>query len=192
MSQVVRLDSIQAIYGGGKIHSVQSDEVIQNGAVGIVGKLLPNEREVREFNKPTDLSKDKAVLVAQEEINYDESRKTSNDLKKFSIRAGLPFRAYDLGIGDIYSVSVDAINSIGDKPEIDNKVVLTVGSHKLTEKTPSDVGGSAGDEETEATAPERFVGNIEALEQIGTTTFVGAPGHVSNVTQLAVIRVESN
>lgn len=178
MTKVVRLDNLQAVYGGGHIHSVQSAEVIENASVGVVGNLLAGEREVRAFNKPADLAVDKAVLVAQDEIMYDQTRRSQNNLKNFSIEAGTPFRAYDLAVGDIFSVSKDAITAIAADVVVGNKVTLTVGSHLLAEKS--------------SVTTEKFVGRIEAVEQIGTTTVVGAPGLVGGVIDMVVIRVEKN
>lgn len=184
MSQVVRLDSLAAVYGGGHIYSVQSNAVVQNGSVGVVGNLLAGEREVRSFDKPADLAKAKAALVAQDEIMYDQTRKSQNNLKNFEIAAGVPFRAYELKEDDIFSVSKDAIDAIGTDVVVGNKVTLTLASHLFTEKLPE---GQTGGVTT-----ERFVGRIEAVEQIGVTTVVGAPGVVGGVVDMVVIRVEKN
>lgn len=178
MASVVRLDNLAAVYGGGHIHSVQSTEEIQNGQVGVVGNLLTGEREVRSFDKPANLETDKATIVSQDEIMYDESRRSQNNLKNFKIDAGTAFRTYDLMQGDIFSVSLDAVTALGAKLVVGNKVVLEVGSHKLKEAATS--------------TTERFVGRVEALEYIGTTTVVGAAGVIGGVIELAVIRVEKN
>lgn len=178
MAQVVRLDNLVAVYGGAHIHSAQSAEVIQNGNVGVVGNLLAGEREVRAFNKPADLATAKASLVAQDEIMYDQTRRSQNDLRKFEIEAGKAFRAYDLKEGDIFSVSKDAIEALAANVVVGNKVTLKVASHKLAEKA--------------SVTTERFVGRIEAVEQIGVQTVVGAPGLIGAVTDLVVIRVEKN
>lgn len=178
MASIVRLDSLKAVYGGAHIHSLQSGEVVQNGYVGKAGNLLNGEREVRAFDKPSDLATDKAVLVAHDEIMYDQSRKSQNNLNRFQIEAGTPFRAYDLETNDIFSVSKDAITAIGANVVVGNSVTLTTGSHKLAEKA--------------TTTTERFVGRIEAVEQIGVQTVVGAKGMVGGVTDLVVIRVIKN
>lgn len=178
MTKVVRLDNLQAVYGGAHIHSAQSSEVIENGNVGVVGNLLTGEREVRSFDKPADLATAKASLVAEDEIMYDQARKSQNNLKNFSIKAGKAFRAYDLAEGDIFSVSKDAVDALGADVVVGNKVVLQVGSHNLAE--------------VDSVTTERFVGRIEAIEQIGTTTVVGADGLIGGVIDLVVIRVEKN
>lgn len=178
MTSVVRLDNLSAVYGHGHIHSVQSTEVIQNGSVGKVGNLLAGEREIRSFAKPADLALDKAVLVAQDEIIYDQTRKSQGNLTNFQIEANKPFRAYDLHEGDIFSVSKDAIDAIAADVVVGNKVTLTVGSHILTEKS--------------AVTTERFVGRVEAVEQIGVQTVTGAPGLIGGVVEVVVIKVEKN
>lgn len=178
MTSAVRLDNLAAVYGAGHIHSVQSAEVIQNGQVGVVGNLLAGEREVRAFNKPTDLAVNKAVLVAHDEIMYDQTRKSQNNLNKFQIEAGTPFRAYDLIEGDIFSVSKDAVEALAANVVVGNKVTLKLASHKLAEKT--------------TVTTEKFVGRIEAIETIGVQTVVGAPGLVGGVLEMVVIKVEKN
>lgn len=178
MTKVVRLDSLAAVYGGGHIYSVQANEVVQNGSVGVVGNLLTGEREVRSFDKPTDLATAKATLVAQDEIMYDQTRRSQNNLTNFSIPADTAFRAYDLVVGDIFSVSKDGIDALATDVVVGNKVVLKVGTYDLAEAA--------------SVTTERFVGRIEAVEKIGTTTVVGAPGVVGGVIDMVVIRVEKN
>ena len=178
MTSIVRLDSVSAVYGDGHIHSLQSEEVVQNGQVGVAGNLLEGEREVRHFEQADDLATAKAVLVAHDEINYDESRRTMNNLNRFQIEPGTPFRAYDLHENDVFSVSADAIDALGDAPKVGNMVTMQTDSNKLAEGTD---GGTA-----------RFVGRIEALEKVGVPTYVGKPGIVGGVIDFVVIRVLSN
>src|SRR5690554_2444881 len=97
----VRLDSVQSVYfGGGHVYSVQSASEVANGSFGVVGNLLTNEREVREFNKPSDLEKDSAVVAASAEIIYDESSLASGALKNYTNKAGKAFDAHKLQRGD--------------------------------------------------------------------------------------------
>ena len=178
MTSIVRLDSVAAVYGDAHIHSLQSDKAVQNGQVGVAGNLLAGEREVRNFDLPKDLATAKAVLVSHDEINYDSSRRSQNNLNRFEIEAGTPFRAYDLVENDIISVSFDGVDALGDKPVVGNVVTMQTDSHKLAEAAD---GGNA-----------RFVGRIERLDKIGVATVTGAPGMIGGVTDLAVIRVISN
>ncbi|TYS57257.1 hypothetical protein FZC83_02345 [Rossellomorea marisflavi] len=109
---------------------------------------------------------------------YDQTRRSQNNLTNFEIEKGKAFRVYDLEENDVFSVSLDAIDGIGENPAVGNKVVLQAASHNLKEVAAADA--------------ERFVGRIEALENIGVTTVTGAPGMVGGVVELAVIRVEKN
>lgn len=178
MTSIVRLDSVSAVYGDGHIHSLQSEEVVQNGQVGVAGNLVEGNRELRHFEQADDLATAKAVLVAHDEINYDEARRSMNNLNRFQIEPGTPFRAYDLHENDVFSVSADAVDTLGDKAKVGNVVTLQTDSHKLAEAAD---GGTA-----------RFVGRIEALEQIGVPTAVGKAGLIGSVTDFVVIRVLSN
>ncbi|WP_226035617.1 hypothetical protein [Aquibacillus saliphilus] len=180
MAQVVRLDNLISVYGGGHIYSLQASEIVENGSVGVAGNLLAGEREVRSFDKPSDLATDKAVLVAQEEIIYDQTRRSQNNLKDFQIESGTPFRGYELKEDDVFSVSADAITALSTDVVEGNKVVLTVGDYGFSEITDASL------------TTERFVGRIEAVEQVGTTTVTGAPGVIGGIIDFIVIRVEKN
>jgi hypothetical protein len=178
MSSIVRLDSVKSVYGG-HIYSVQATNDLQNGQVGVVGNLLSGEREVRALNQPSAVATDKAVLVAAPEIIYDESSMAKQNLKNFSIPANTATRAYELQEDDVFSVSDDAITALASEPVVGNSVVLANASNKLAEAT--DVTG------------HRFVGHIEAIETIGTSTVTGAPGLIAGgVSNLVVIRVLAN
>jgi hypothetical protein len=176
---VARLDSVKAVYGG-HLYSVQSNEAIQNGSVGEVGNLLTGEREVRAFNKPTaeSIAIEPAVLVANEEINYDQSTRSTYALEAYTNRAKKPLRAYELQAGDIFSVSDNMVDALAAEAVVGNKVTLTVGAHTLSEKT-------------EVTT-ERFVGRIEAIETIGTPTVVGDEGIINHQVKFVVVRVIKN
>lgn len=182
MAGIVRLDSVVAKYGGAHIFSLQSEELVENGFVGHAGDLVDGEREVRKFVKPTaETVKDqKAVIAYHSEINYDESRRVYNNLKNFTIEAGKAFSGYELTENDIVSVSDDLVDALADEVVVGNKVVLQADSHKLLE---SDELGAAG---------HRFVGRIEAIENIGTPVYTGQPGTLGSFTKFVVIRVESN
>jgi hypothetical protein len=57
-------------------------------------------------------------------------------------------------------------------------LILGIGAYKLAEKA--------------SVTTEKFVGRIEAIEKIGTTTVTGVPGMIGSVTDVVVIRVEQN
>jgi hypothetical protein len=168
---------VKSVYGG-HIYSVQATTALENGQVGVVGNLLAGEREVRALNQPSAVATDKAVLIAQPEINYEQFRTTDGDLKKFGIAANTVCRAYELQEDDIFSVSEDAITALATEPVVGNSIVLANASNKLAEVTDA--------------AAHRFVGRVEAIETIGTNTVVGEQGVVSNLSKLIVIRVLAN
>ena len=180
MSGVVRLDNLAAVYGGAHIHSVKAKLNVENGNVGVVGVPYEGERELRLFKRATDPAKEKAAIVAQDEIMYDQTRRSQNNLKYFKIDAGQIFRVYDLVEGDIFSVSPDLIDALGEQVVIGNKVTLQANSFKYKEIAEADV------------ADQEFVGRIEAIEKIGTQTVTGKPGYVGGMLDLVVIRVEQN
>lgn len=170
MSGVIRLDNLAAVYGGAHIHSVKAKLNVENGHVGVVGTPYEGERELRLLRERLIHLK-KAALVAQDEIMYDQTRRSQNNLKNFKIEAGQIFRVYDLVEGDIFSVSPDLIG---------NKVILQANSFKYKEIAEADV------------TDQRFVGRIEAIEKVGAQTVIGKPGYVGGFLDLVVIRVEQN
>lgn len=181
MAGIVRLDSVAAKYqGGAHIHSLQCEKEVENGFMGHAGDLLEDEREVRQFLEPTvdSVKSKKAVIAYQSEINYDESRSVYRNLKSFKIQPNEAFSGYELTESDIISVSEDLVDSLADEVVIGNKVVLQAGSHKLKEVA------TEGD--------QRFVGRIEAIENIGTPVHTGRAGTLGSFTKFVVIRVEKN
>ncbi|PLR99933.1 hypothetical protein CVD19_00840 [Bacillus sp. T33-2] len=109
---------------------------------------------------------------------YDQTRQSQGNLKNFDIKAGKVFRAYELKEGDVFSVSKDIVDALASSVVVGNKVVLQTASHKLKEAA--------------SVTTERFVGRIEAVENIGVATATGAPGLIGGVVEMVVIRVEKN
>lgn len=181
---VVRLDSVKARKTG-HLYSLIAGEEVQNGMVGIAGNLQEGEREVRSFDKPVaaKLNSQRAVLVYQPEIIADESSRANANLKNFSIQAGTIFRAYELHVDDIFSVSDNAIDALdADKgPVVGNYVVMQDGSYVLKEVTGEDIAGHA------------FVGRIEDIGSIGRPSPFGQPGIIAGgVINFVGIRVIAN
>lgn len=182
MAGYARLDKVKSVYNG-NIESVkhkQANLKIENGMVGVAGKLLENEREIREFATPTAIS-DKLILIANDEINYKDSSATDRALEAFT---GLTAeesasRAYHLEKADVFSISKDMFTGTVVK---DKFVVAKAGSNKLEvlagALTPSATYG--------------FVGVIEGIEKFGTTVAVGQAGNISRPTELVVITVLQN
>jgi hypothetical protein len=180
MASIVRLDSVKSVRSG-HIYSLRATVDVENGQVGVAGNLLTGEREVRSFDKSTAVATDGAVLISDPEVVADESSRANNNLKNFTIKAGKDFKAYELAKDDIFSVSDDAIEAISTAVVVGNNVVLDPATYDLKEVL------AAG------AADHKFVGRIEEVNQIGTTTVVGDAGIIAGgVSNLVVIRVLAN
>lgn len=174
---IVRTDRVKATKNG-HIHSVVYEEgILQNGFLGVLGGFKDGERELREIKKATDTSAP-AVLVAHPELRYEQYKMTDNALNKFFVEAGEPARAYELVREDIFSVSIDMIKAIDEKPVKGNVVVLEAGSFKGLEATNF--------------TNEAFVAQIEDIEQTGTMRVVGEAGSIGRTNEMVVLRVIRN
>jgi hypothetical protein len=122
MASVIRLDRIL----GGKIgdmEMVAASVQLENGRVGVAGPLKAGEREVHVLNTPAAVTDD-VVLVAVSEL-MTESYK---GLADFTIPANKPIRAYHLHVGDVITVTDDAIDGA---TVVGQYVTPQVGSYKL-------------------------------------------------------------
>lgn len=139
---VVETSKLAAVRGGGHIYSLIADVDVENGHIGFVGELSEDVDglETHEFLAPsTDLiGKDRPVLVANPEWDYDETKRTNQALYNYINKAGRIFRAYDLMARDMYAVTKEGINTgDGDTlPEIGKYVILEDGKTtvKMVEK----------------------------------------------------------
>lgn len=183
MAGQVRLDKVRSVYNG-HIESVKhatADKKIENGMVGVAGDLVAGEREIRALTAPTD-TKDKLVLIANDEINYKDGSQVDRAMSAFT---GLTAdegasRAYHLESGDIFSVSKDMVVATATV-EKGKYVVAKAGDLKL--------------EAIESLTPETeygFVGKIEAIEAIGTAIVVGQAGSIGRSNEWVVVTVVQN
>lgn len=174
---IVRTDRVKATHNG-HIHSVVfEEEKLQNGSLGVLGNFKEDERELRQLKKPEGTT-EPVVLIAHPELRYEEFRMTDNALNKFYIEAGEPARAYELEREDIFSVSLDMVSAIGEKPVKGNYVVVENDSFKA--------------KEVDSFTDEAFVAQIEDVEQTGTMRIVGQAGNIGRTTEFAVLRVIRN
>jgi hypothetical protein len=159
---VVETSKIAAVRGGGHIYSLISDDEVQNGHIGFVGDLAADVEglETHEFVVPSaaTIGKKRAVLVANPEWDYDETRRSNQALYNYINEADKPFRAYGLMEGDMYAVSAPGIDA--DEPVVGKYVILADG--KTTVKMVEEA----------ATAGQGFVGRIigSAKRGLGWTT----------------------
>lgn len=139
MARILNTSNIRSTYfGGGRIYSVVCDEDLENGMIGTVGKLVTGEKELRRFEKVTDItSPNELVIISNPEVLYDESP-SKRRLESYFIPANTPARAYSLALGDEFDVSIDAIEALNDVPVVGNYVVLKNGELVFVEKASLD------------------------------------------------------
>lgn len=177
MARVLNTSNIKSTYfGGGRIYSVVSDQKLENGMIGVVGKLKDGGKELREITKVTDLTTAvELVLVGNPEVMYDE-RPSMRRLENFEIPAGTSARAYSLAVGDEFEVSLDAINCVADNtPKKDNYVVLKANTFEFDEKANLD-------------GNEQFVTRVEELTNMNRPLQLDA-NNLSTVTKMARLKV---
>ena len=134
--------------------TVKVENEIENGNVLKVGALMEGEREIFEGSAVAatdDLSE--VVLVASPEVMYDERLRNLDD---FITEAGKPARGYRLHNGDLFSVTIEALDGSGD-PAVGDIVELKAGT-KLHYAA-------------SATASTTQVGKIIAIENAGRYTY---------------------
>lgn len=133
---VVETSKLAAVRGGGHIYSLISDDDVQNGHIGYVGDLADEVQgqETYEFGvfDADTINKKRAVLVANPEWDYDESRRTNQALYNFINKADEPFRCFSLIEGDVFAVSAKGFNATGvDAIEKGQYVILEAGKTTL-------------------------------------------------------------
>lgn len=121
---IINLDKMLASYNG-NLESVKYNGQLVNGNVVVLGSLVTGETELRTATAPTAVATEEVVLVSAPEVIYSEVGKS---LKDFVIPANQPARAYHLFIGDIFTLTDDAIDGITVK---DQFVIPQNGSVKL-------------------------------------------------------------
>ena len=124
---------------------------MENGHIGYVGDLATDVEglETHEFLAPTAdlIGKDRVVLVANPEWDYDETRRTNQALYNYINEADRPFRGYDLIAHDVYAVSKEGINfGSADAPEVGKYVIAEAGKTtvKMVEKADTTGQGFVG------------------------------------------------
>lgn len=143
---VVETSKIAAVRGGGHIYSLISEDDVQNGAIGYVGDLAEDVEgvETHEFLVPSAdlINKDRVVLVANPEWDYDETRRTNQALYNYINEADRPFRAYDVIAHDEFAISAPGFNlGTADVPEIGKYVIAEVGKTTLKMVDKADTEG---------------------------------------------------
>lgn len=126
---------------------------IDNGNVLKVGALMEGEREIYAGAVPAvDDALSDIVLIATPEVMYDERK---HNLSEFYNEANKPCRGYRLHKGDVFSVTIDALDAddpaVGDFAELQADTKLAVVS--------------------EVTQGSTKVGTIIAIDVVGIHTY---------------------
>ena len=155
----VRTDNMSGTIMAKDLLSLRYNEDIENGNVLEIGGLEEGEREVREGKTPTASSElGKIALVASEEVVKDKSFAPVASFKNIK---GDIIRGYRLTPGDIFSVTIEALNCASDYE-------VTVGTViELMEGTKLNAVASATEGST-------VVGEIIAIEDEGYVIEVNA------------------
>lgn len=165
-----------------RLAHIQSNEVLDQGSVGILGDYIANEREVKSLVKPTTalitagIDKENLVIVCAPELIYDESKLANNQLKNFYNEANVATRAYRVPTVRKFRLSKEGFtNSLETDLVVGKYVDLTNNSFKLT----------ASASKTNAT-----IGKIVRVDNEGIATYVDSTGAlVGNVYKMYVIEV---
>lgn len=128
----------------------ETPTAIENGCVVKVGGLMEGEREVYLGTAPEGgETKEQIAIIATPEMMYDEHK---HDLDEFINKAGKICRAYRPHSGDIFSVTIDALDAtdvaVGNAVSVGEGVKLAVSAS--------------------ADAP---LGTVIAIDQVGKYTY---------------------
>lgn len=135
---VVRTDLMHGTVNPADLVSVKfqladTDTAIDNGNVVVVGGLMEGEHDVRVATTPkADSLLNQIALVVTPELIYDETPRKS--FADFYNEAGDIARAYRLRSGDIFSVTMEALDGradlsaveVGDAVELQASTKLNV------------------------------------------------------------------
>jgi len=157
MSGIVRLDKVKSTRVG-HIYNVQSADALENGSIGYLNGLASGEKEVYAFAKyaTATITTKKAVLIAHPEIMDNESTMALRRLSGFVNTAATPVRAYELAVGDIFSVSADMVGALATDVVVGNFAIATNASYKYSEI--ATLGGT-----------EKFAAKIIGVDNMGVT-----------------------
>jgi hypothetical protein len=135
--------------------AIENGNVLKVGALNAIDAAAGSyEREVRVGEVPAANSKlDEIVLVATPEVMYDERKRS---MTEFYNEAGRICRGYHLHSGDMFSVTIEALDAAAT-PAIGNAVELQAGT-KLK------VAASA-------TSGSTQIGTIDAINVVGRLTY---------------------
>lgn len=114
---MVELTKMKSVREGGRLFSVRSEEELQNGFCVKLGNIEIDNPEVQAAEKATE--GDLVALVAHPYINKEAYTRSQDQEYFFSIEEGVPARAYELNLEDVFAITAEAI--VGEaKTELTN------------------------------------------------------------------------
>lgn len=178
---VVILRKVKSVYAG-HIYSVQANVELENGQIGVLGKNVAGETEIRELGVNADASS--VVVVADPEVNYEEVTKADSALDNYVISANKPARAYEIVKDDEVAVSKGLVVGLPTSLDLTTPkyVVAKAGGHSY---------------EYSATLPtgKTFVAEIIGTSTLGTPYF-GQPANYTptkgGTIELVELRIVKN
>lgn len=180
---VVETTKIAAVRGNGHMYSLISDVDVENGHIGYVGDLAADVEgiETHEFLAPTAdlINKNRVILVANPEWDYDECKRSNQALYNFVNEADRPFRGFDLIAHDMYAVTAGGIDA--------GSGTITIGKYVIAQNGKTNVKMVEKDE----TTGQGFVGKIvgSARRGLGWTLSNGTTyGHPYVVYFIEILR----
>ena len=142
---VVETTKIAAVRGNGHVYSLISDVDVENGHIGYVGDLAADVEgiETHEFLAPTAdlINKNRVILVANPEWDYDECKRSNQALYNFVNEADRPFRGFDLIAHDMYAVTAEGIDTGDAEVEIGKYVIAQDGKTSVKMVDESSIAG---------------------------------------------------
>lgn len=123
---IVRTDALKATYDGniksGRFYSSGVEAAVENGNIVKLDSLVAGERELWKVVAPGAVKTGNVFLVASPELIYDETLRSTGALKNFRNEAGRNITLLGLEVGDMFSVSDEAIAAVGQEPVVGNYV----------------------------------------------------------------------
>ena len=127
------------------MYSLISDVDVENGHIGYIGDLEADVEgiETHEFLAPTAdlINKNRVILVANPEWDYDECKRSNQALYNFVNEADRPFRGFDLIAHDMYAVTAEGIDTGDAEVEIGKYVIAQDGKTSVKMVDESGIAG---------------------------------------------------
>lgn len=137
---IVRTDACKSTKSGnilsGRFYVGTTPTAIENGNIVKLDGLISGQRDLWKCVAPGAITEGNLYLVASPEIIYSEELKSSGALENFRNAAGANLTLIPLEVGDVFSVSDEAITPINDDdgiPAVGSYVTPSATGTKFTE-----------------------------------------------------------